>query len=131
MPREALVQLSLDTKLDALPRRARPVALLRTYGSAYAVVDTRGARADARLEVWLRAEPGPRWSLLALTLDQAGTELGRVAAPARTTPASFLPVELDANTARVVLIVTKLPHVRGEQAPADDDEHGFELTLDD
>lgn len=130
VPSEARVQLAREVRLAELPQRVTPEAPLRTYGSAYAVVDTRGAGAGAQLRVWLRAEPGPRWSLVALTLDAEGAELGKLAAPPRTTPESFLPIELDARTARVVLIVTKLPRTRGERALADDDEHGFELTLD-
>jgi hypothetical protein len=44
-------------------------------------------------------------------------------------------VELDERTARVALVVTKLPRAASEPALADadavaEDAHGFELTID-
>jgi hypothetical protein len=133
LPVAARVPLTLETTLAELPRRATPVTLLATYGSAYARVDTPGARAGAQLRAWLRAELGPRWALQAITLDSQGRELGRVSAPARNTHEGFLPVELDASIASVVLVVTKLPRVRDElplTQDAENDAHDFELTLD-
>ena len=128
---QATVPLLLDAPLSALPKRATHGASLLTYGSAYAAVDVREADAGQQLRVWLRAEPGPRWSLVALTLDAQGHELGRLSAPPRTLPEAFLPIELDARTARVVLIVTNLPHTANEPATATTDEAcGFELTID-
>jgi hypothetical protein len=135
LPHTATVPLSLDTTLAALPRRATQQATLRTYGSAYAMVDVRGAREGKQLRAWLRADRGPRWSLVAITFAADGRELGRLAAPPRTLPEAFVPVELDERTARVALVVTKLPRAASEPALADadavaEDAHGFELTID-
>ncbi len=131
LPAQAAVPVARGPALAALPAHL-PVSApgLATYGSAYTRVDTRGARSGQRLLVWLRGERGVRWSLQAVRLDTQGRELGRMEAPPRRLPDSFLPVELSPQTEAVLLVVTKLPlHRPGERAQ-DDDEDFFRLILD-
>jgi hypothetical protein len=101
---------------------------LGTYGSAYLRLDTAGA--GAQLKVWLRGEPGVRWALTAVRLDAGGRELGRVSAPPRRVPDSFLPVELDEGTHELLIVVTKLPMAHVPALPPDEDTHYFKLILD-
>ena len=82
--------------------------LLGPLGSAYAHIDTSGAPAGSRLDIWLRGDIGPRLSLTAVRLDAQGREVGRLTAPARHVPQSFLPIELSADTASVLFVVTAL-----------------------
>jgi len=82
--------------------------LLGPLGSAYAQIDTSGAPAGSRLDVWLRGDLGPKLVLTAVRLDADGREIGRMTAPARKVPQSFLPIELEAGTASVLLVVTAL-----------------------
>jgi len=105
---------------------------LATYGSAYARVELPAAGAGgAQLQVWLRGERGIRWSLDAVRLDAAGRELGRLTAPPRKLPESFLPVELTPDTRAVLIAVTALPPEKPRQPlPAGDDGHHFRLIVD-
>jgi hypothetical protein len=82
--------------------------LLGPLGSSYAQVDTRGAPAGSRLDVWLRGDVGRKLVLTAVRLDADGRELGRMIAPARKVPHSFLPIELEQGTASVLFVVTAL-----------------------
>jgi len=78
-------------------------------GSYYALVDVRAAPAGSRLRVFLRGEFGVAWSLAVARLGESGEELGRMSAPPRRgTPRSYLPVELGAGTATVLIAVTNL-----------------------
>jgi hypothetical protein len=82
--------------------------LLGPLGSAYARIDTSSAPPGSRLDVWLRYDLGPKLVLTAVRLDADGREVGRMTAPARKVPQSFLPIELEAGTASVLLVVTAL-----------------------
>ena len=131
LPELARVPVAIAPAFAALPKHlAPPRAALATYGSAYTSVDTRGAAPGARLKVWLRGEPGVRWSLVAVRLDANGHELGRVAAPPRTVPESYIPLELEAGTKQVLLVVTKLPALPLIKPLPLDDASGFRLILD-
>ena len=82
---------------------------LGPFGSAYALIDVRQAPRDARVEVWLQGEYGVRWSLGAVRLGADGHPLGTMQAPAAEGPnGGYLPVELDPDTAGVLLVVTNL-----------------------
>jgi len=81
---------------------------LGPLGSAYAKIDTSGAPAGSRLDVWLRYDLGPKLVLTAVRLNADGREIGRMTAPARKVPQSFLPIELESGTASVLLVVTAL-----------------------
>ena len=83
----------------------------------------------ARLRIWLRGEPGVRWSLLALRLDRAGRELGRVQAPIRQLPESYLPLELTPDTASVLVVLTALPE-KFAIAHMKNQGHAFQLIFD-
>jgi len=82
--------------------------LLGPLGSGYAHIDTSGAAPGSRLDVWLRGDVGPKLVLTAVRLDAQGREVGRMTAPARRVPQSFLPIELSPDTASVLLVVTAL-----------------------
>lgn len=105
--------------------------LLGPLGSAYAQIDTSAAPAGSKLQVWLRGDVGPKLVLTAVRLDADGREIGRMTAPPRRLPQSFLPVELESGTASVLLVVTMLAedmkslgHLEGEAT------FGFRLILD-
>lgn len=82
--------------------------LLGPLGSGYARIETHDAPPGSRLDVWLRGDLGPRLVLTAVRLDGQGRELGRMTAPARRLPQSFLPIELSPETTSVLLVVTAL-----------------------
>jgi hypothetical protein len=82
--------------------------LLGPLGSSYAHIDTSGAPQGSRLDVWLRGDLGPKLVLTAVRLDAKGREVGRMTAPARRVPQSFLPIELSSDTVSVLLVVTAL-----------------------
>ena len=131
LPSGAEVATRSGAKLGALPAHLSSSAKLGTYGSAYVLVDTAGAHDGGQLRVWLRGDAGVRWSLVALRLDADDRELGRMEAPPRRVPDSFLPVVLGSDTRRVVVVVTKLPWLRPDEAEADEgDADGFSLILD-
>jgi hypothetical protein len=125
------VHVASESSIEALPRHLDSTHPLRSYASSYAIVTTEGTSQDAQVRAWLRGEAGARWLLTAVRLGADDRELGRVSAPARTTPDSFLPVDLTPETHRVLFVVTRLPLQRpGPQTDSDDDAGGFRLILD-
>jgi hypothetical protein len=131
LPRAASIDARWAPPLTKLPEHVpAQEPPLATYGSAYLRIDASGARAGAQLKVWLRGEHGARWSLAAVRLDADGRELGRMSAPPRRIPESFLPVELSADTAEILIVVTKLPLTIPNPAASADDAHYFKLILD-
>ena len=103
---------------------------LGTYGSAYTRVNVSDAPRGARLDVWLTGDPTTRWSLVGVRLGADGKELGRVAAPARRVPQSYLPVELTPDTREVLLAVIALPFGLPDETAAEDSAEGsFRLVL--
>ncbi len=128
LPSDAAVPLLAELSLRDLPRHVRDE--VECLGSAYLSVRTPGAQAGDTLQVWLRGEIGPRWSLIAMRLAEDGHELGRVKVPGRRLPQSYLPVMLTEDTAQVIVVVTYLP----EKVPDADVPpllpHGFELIID-
>ena len=132
----ASAPIVFELSLDDLPHHTPNGPELQTFGSAYALVDVRGAPAQSRLRVWLRGEYGVEWALTASRLDAGGRELARLSAPPRRADRrSYLPVELTPDTAQVLIGVTNLSH----RLPDDDlpDEMGrafrliFELVSED
>jgi hypothetical protein len=136
LPSTVGVEPVLGPSFAALPAHmAVHEQRLGPLGSAYARIATQGAPAGSMLQVWLRSDLGPRLALVAVRLDSNDREIGRISAPSRRVPQSFLPVELGAETASVLLVVTALPDAllseRG--APADMralQAHAFRLILD-
>jgi hypothetical protein len=103
---------------------------LGTYGSAYTRIDVSGAPRDSRLQVWLTGDPTTRWSLIAVRFDAGGRELGRVAAPARRVPQSYVPIELTPDTHDVLLTVIALPFaLPGDTEEEDEADGSFRLVL--
>ncbi|MFW6086975.1 MAG: hypothetical protein ACODAG_07205 [Myxococcota bacterium] len=127
----ATVPVRFQLDWAALPVRTRPAdPPLEPYGTAYARVDVTEAPDDALLRVWLRGEYGVQWSLVAVRLDAEGRELQRVTAPSRKIPRSYLPVQLDADTARVLLVVTNLSSRIPDADTPDENVRSFTLILD-
>jgi hypothetical protein len=65
--------------------------------------------ADDRIRVWARGEYGTRWALSVTRIGRDGLPRGRMSAPARKTPKSFVSLELDAETHAVLISVTNVP----------------------
>lgn len=132
LPRAASIDARWGPPLARLPAHVpAEEPPLATYGSEYLRIDTTGARAGVQLKLWLRGEPGARWSLAAVRLDGSGRELGRMSAPARRVPDSFLPIELSPDTAEVLIVVTKLPLTQPDPTLLpENDAHYFKLILD-
>lgn len=127
----ATVPIQFQLAWPALPSRTTPAdPPLAPYGSAYARVDVTEAPDDALLRVWLRGEYGVQWSLVAVRLDAEGRELQQVTAPARKIPRSYLPVQLDADTAQVLLVVTNLSSRIPDADTPDENVRSFTLILD-
>jgi hypothetical protein len=131
LPLEAAVPVTDAGGLAGLPRHlpeADPP--LETYGSSYTTIDTRGAALPRQLKIWLRGEYGALWSMVAVRLAEDGREIGRVEAPYKRDPNSYLLIELTADTAEVLIVVTNL--IEGV-ADADCDtrnSRSFRLILD-
>ena len=131
LPSDAGVPLAHDVHLARGALHLREHAALHDLGSAYVRVRlTHEAAAPTRLQVWLRGELGPRWSLTAVRLDAAGRELGRTGAPARNVPNSYVPLTLDAETAEVILVVMPLPERLPDADVRLDTDHGYELIVE-
>lgn len=103
---------------------------LEPQGSAYALVDVRGAPAAASLRVWLRGEVGVRWSMVALRLDRDSREIGRMRTPPRREPRAYLPIELDESVAEVLIVVTNLSWRRPDADETDESIRAFRLVID-
>ncbi len=130
LPGAATVPAYAQVAWSQLPRSMTYEGALEPYGSAYLVCDVRSAPAGSRLRVWLRAEFGVEWSMIALRIGANGEEIARVRAPPRPTPESYLPVELLEGTAQVVIAVTNLG-ARGLDADQPDDfVRGFRVAMD-
>lgn len=110
---DAMVPVMGRARWDQLPRRLQyDGPAVEPWGSAYAVVDVRGAPHGSQLRVWLDGEAGTEWSLVAARLDREGRERGRTRAPPTRTARAFIPVELSTDVAEVVLVVTNVPNDR-------------------
>ncbi|MCB9613729.1 MAG: hypothetical protein H6721_07950 [Sandaracinus sp.] len=123
--------VTFRASLAQMPVHTRPGAELSPLGSGYALIDVRGAPANSRLRVWLRGEYGVQWSLVALRLDAEGRERGRIAAPPRRGDhRSYVPVELEADTATVLVAVTNLSHRLPDADDPDPNGRAWRLILD-
>ena len=123
--------VTFQASLAQMPVHTRPGEELATLGSGYALVDVRGAPAGSRLRVWLRGEYGVRWGLVALRLDAEGRERGRIAAPPRRGDhRSYVPVELEPDTATVLVVVTNLSHRLPDADDPDPNGRAWRLILD-
>ncbi|AKF09370.1 hypothetical protein DB32_006519 [Sandaracinus amylolyticus] len=103
---------------------------LEPGGSAYVRVDVRGAPEGSRLRVWLRGEHGVTWSMVAVRLDASGRELGRMRTPIRREPRAYLPIELDASVAEVLVVITNVSWRRPDADEPDENVRGFRVVVD-
>jgi hypothetical protein len=123
--------VTFQASLEQMPVHTRPGEELATLGSGYAIVDVRGAPPASRLRVWLRGEYGVRWGLVALRLDAEGRERGRISAPPRRGDhRSYVPVELEPDTATVLVAVTNLSHRLPDADDPDPNGRAWRLILD-
>jgi hypothetical protein len=129
LPSDAGVPLASDLSSSQLPRHIRAAPPLSELGSAYVRVRLSAASRPQQLKLWLRGELGPRWSLTAVRLDAAGREAGRVSAPVRSVPNSYLPVALGEDTTEVLVVVTLLPTAVPDADVRAEARHGYELIV--
>lgn len=123
--------LLADLRYQDLPRQT-PVhdPGLETWGSSYTRIDVSQAPPQSRLRLWLRGEYGVRWSFVAVRLDADGKELGRVSAPPREVPKSYVLVELLDNTAEVIVVVTNLSSRLPDADVRDENVRSFKIIAD-
>jgi len=125
---DAAVPLLGQTDWAHVPKHL-PIAepAIEPYGSAYGLVDVRGAPSGAQLRLWLDGEYGAQWSFVAVRLAADGHELSRLAAPATRNPRSYLVLELAPGTTDVLLVATSFSE---RLADADiHDEHSRSLQM--
>jgi len=132
LPEDAAVPIQGRAAFGDLPRRFEPHGLeLEPYGSAYLELDTSEAPAGSQLRIWLSGELGVGWALSAVRLGADGVERGRVRAPVRRHPRSYIPVELtDDETHKVVIVVTNMGGRLVDADDPDDQVRSFRLILD-
>ncbi len=121
-----------ESEWARLPHRSSPVEEpLEPFGSAYAMVDVSDAPDGARLRIWLKGEFGVAWGLTAVRLDSEGRELGRVSAPPRRdVPRSYIPLELNPGTARVLLVATNLSSRLPDADDGDENLRALHFVID-
>ena len=138
-PLEVLTELPPEARVptfhelitwDELPEHT-PAAEppLEPFGSGYLRVDTSGAPDGTVLRVWLRGEFGVRWSMVAIRRGAGGQELGRLSAPPRRDPASYLVLELFDDTEEVVIVVTNLSSRLPDTDEVDENVRTFKLIV--
>jgi hypothetical protein len=113
-----------------LPRHTPASEEIHPYGSGYAIVDVRDAPRGAQLRVWLRGEYGVEWALVAVRLGPDGRERGRMSAPPRREPRSYVPVDLVDDTTSVLVAVTNLSNRLPDADSVDENVRAFRLILD-
>jgi len=129
LPSDAGVPLVLSRDSAQLPLRLRAQTPLRAAGSAYVRVQLSAAAHPAQLQIWLRGELGARWSLTVVRLAADGREVGRTGAPARDVPNSYVPVVLDADTAALLIAITRLPERPLDADRLPETERAYELII--
>lgn len=129
---DGTVKPSFELALADLPKHTPAGHALDVFGSAYAIVDVRGAPRGSRLRVWLRGEYGVEWALTASRINEEGREVtGRLSAPPRRGDRrSYLPVELTEETTHVMVSVTNLSHRLPDADDPDPNARAFRLIFD-
>jgi hypothetical protein len=129
LPSDAGVPMSRELRASETAAHLHDLPALHSLGSAYVRVTLPDDLRSRQLQVWLRGELGPRWSLTAVRLDASGRELGRTAAPPRDQPTAYVPVALDPGTSEVVLVIASLPRVTPDADVPLAEAHGYELIV--
>ncbi len=128
---DATIAPLFEASIDAMPVHTGASMSLDPFGSAYALVDVRGAPPASRLRVWLRGEYGVEWALTGSRLDESGREMARLSAPPRRGDRrSYLPVELTPDTTHVMVSVTNLSHRLPDADDPDVNGRAFRLIFD-
>jgi hypothetical protein len=120
-------------KWDTLPSQSASASdpVVEVLGARYLWVSLGAPRPGERLRVWSRGELGARWALLTTRLDAQGRVVGRVSAPPRKNPNSFVVVELDDRTTDVLVSVTNVGDgIPDADAATDVFDHGVTLLVD-
>ncbi len=123
-PRATLRYADLPEHMSALDPPLKPL------GSSAVRVQLPATPDGNRLRVWSRAEFGVRWSLSAVLLDSLGRELGRVTAPSRSHPDSFLSVEAQPGCRTILVVLTNLSGRLPDADIPDPNTRSARLTLD-
>jgi hypothetical protein len=127
---DAQVPILAEVRYSDLPKFL-PVSepALETYGSGYALVDVTGARPTDVLRIWMQAEYGVYWSLVAVVLGPDGRELTRVSAPHRTLERSYLVIERLAEAEKVLIVVTNLSNRVPDADAPDENVRAFRVIV--
>ena len=126
-----VVPIHFRISMQQMPHHTAMGPSLEPFGSAYALVDVRGAPPESRLRVWLRGEYGVQWALTASRLDEHGRNLGTLSAPPRRGDRrSYLPVELSPETANVMVSITNLSHRLPDADDMDINARAFRLIFE-
>lgn len=124
-------KVPIARRLKRLPTRIVSSEPLHAFGSAYVVMESPAWQAETRLRAWLRGEYGVRWSFVVVQLGADGRETGRLAAPhTGVTAKAYLPVELRADTQRLLFVVTNLSDDIPDADEEDVHPRSFELIVD-
>jgi hypothetical protein len=129
LPSDAGVPVTRELRAAESAAHLHDLPALHSLGSAYVRVALPADLRRRQLQVWLRGELGPRWSLTAVRLDANGRELGRTSAPPRDQPSAYIPVALDQGTSQVVLVIASLPRTTPDADLPLDEAHGYELIV--
>lgn len=113
-----------------LPRYTAASEELHPYGSGFAIIDVADAPRGSQLRVWLRGEYGVEWALVGVRLGPDGQERGRMAAPPRREPRSYVPIDLNDDTTTVLVAVTNLSSRLPDADSVDENVRAFRLILD-
>jgi hypothetical protein len=114
---------------DALPGREIPEGrVIEQLGASYLWVALDKPRVGEQLKVWSRGELGTRWTLIATRLDARRNVIGRVSAPARRNPNSYVILELDGQTTDVLITLVNVADGIPDADLANDFfDHGAEI----
>ena len=124
-------KVPITRQMKRLPTRIVASQPLETFGSAYLVMDASSWGDSRRLRAWLQGEYGVSWSFVAVQLDGRGNEIRRIAAPPTgPAPKSYLPIELEDSTRRLLFVVTNLASGLPDADEPDSSERAFELIVD-
>ena len=124
-------KVPIARRLKRLPTRITSSEPLHAFGSAYVVMESPAWQAETRLRAWLRGEYGVRWSCVVVQLGADGREIGRLAAPhTGVTAKAYLPLELRADTQRLLFVVTNLSDDIPDADEEDVHPRSFELIVD-
>ncbi len=118
-------------EINEFPKHTAAAGQVEPWGTRYATVDLSDANPGDRLRVWLRGEYGVEWLLTASTINAAGREIARIAAPPRRRERrSYVPIELRGEEKSVLLAITNLSSRLPDADTLDENIRSFRLVVD-